>query len=147
MKLMRAKWIGMAAAVVLSGQAACAASPPRHTDSGTAARIKAMVEKIKNLAPNERAEQRCNAKALGVITREQKSFRPDEIIAYAFADIAIDKGRVLARGAAFRNRGEWYRLSYQCQTADEGLAIASFSYTIGGRVPKDQWAEHYLVPQ
>lgn len=145
MKLMRAKWIGMAAAAVLSAQAAAAPAP--HHDGGTAARIKAIVETMKNLAPNERAEQRCNAKALGVITREQKGFRPDEIIAYAFADIAIDKGQVLARGAAFRNHGEWYRLSYQCQTADEGLSIASFSYTIGSRVPKDQWAEHYLVPQ
>ena len=82
-----------------------------------------------------------------VITREQKGFRPDEIIAYAFADVAIDKDRVVARGAAFRNRGEWYRLSYQCQTADEGLSIVSFSYTMGSRVPKDQWAEHFLVPQ
>jgi hypothetical protein len=146
MRLMRTRWIGVAAAAVMSGQVACAAAAPRHEDT-SAARIKAIVEKMKTLAPNERAEQRCNAKALGVITREQKGFRPDEIIAYAFADVAIDKDRVVARGAAFRNRGEWYRLSKQSQTADEGLSIVSFSYKMGSRVPKDQWAEHYLVPQ
>ena len=88
-----------------------------------------------------------DAARMEALAREQKGFRPDEIIAYAFADVAIDKDRVVARGAAFRNRGEWYRLSYQCQTADEGLSIVSFSYTMGSRVPKDQWAEHYLVPQ
>lgn len=102
-------------------------------------------EQMLKLAPSARVEQRCNARAMGDVGREHPGMRPDELVAYAFADPQIDGATVKAPGAAVRSRGTWYRLSYDCETADEGLTIRSFKYVLGEPVPKKDWAEHYLV--
>lgn len=101
---------------------------------------------ILSLAPSARVEQRCNAKAMGVIGREHREMQPDELVAYAFADTIITGPSVRAPGAAVRSHGKWYRLSYACTTKDDGRDILSFQYTLGGVVPRDQWDAHYLVP-
>ncbi|GGF53759.1 hypothetical protein GCM10007301_11520 [Azorhizobium oxalatiphilum] len=103
-------------------------------------------EALLRLAPSARMEQRCNAKAMGTIGRERKGMRPDELVAYAFADTKLKDGLILAPGAAVRSRGKWYRLSYSCQTADNGTQVTTFTYTLGSEVPRDQWSQHYLVP-
>lgn len=103
-------------------------------------------EALLRLAPSARMEQRCNAKAMGQINREQKGMRPDELVAYAFADTKLKDGHILAPGAAVRSRGKWYRLSYSCQTADDGTQVTGFNYSLGAVVPRDQWSQHYLVP-
>lgn len=98
------------------------------------------------LSPDERVEQNCNARALSAVGREHRDFHPDEIAAYAFADTVIVKGKVTAPGAAFRSQGVWYRLSYICQTSDDGMAIQSFSYKLGAAVPRAEWDKHNLTP-
>ncbi|WP_029002927.1 DUF930 domain-containing protein [Azorhizobium doebereinerae] len=103
-------------------------------------------EQILKLAPSARIEQRCNAKAMGTINREHKDLRPDELVAYAFADTKIRDGLIEAPGAAVRSGGKWYHLSYTCQTTNNGTAVESFDYVLGTVVPRPQWAEHYLVP-
>lgn len=101
---------------------------------------------ILSLAPNARVEQRCNAKAMGVIGREHRDLRPDELVAYAFADPIITGPTIRAPGAAVRSRGKWYRLSYSCTTKDDGVDVVTFQYTRGAMVPRDEWDAHYLVP-
>lgn len=120
-----------------AGTAAAAAPDVAH---------KAIAEKMLKLSPEARVEQRCNARALGVVGREHPNLHPDEIVAYAFVDTSLKAGKISAPGAAIRSQGVWYKLSYVCQTENEGLSIASFSYRLGGVVPRSQWAEHYLVP-
>lgn len=107
---------------------------------------KSIAGAMMRLSLDERAEQACNARALGTVGREHKDFHPDEMAAYAFAETAIVKGKVTAPGAAFRSKGVWYRLSYVCQTADEGMAIQSFSYKLGAPVPRAEWDKHNLTP-
>ncbi|WP_245454182.1 DUF930 domain-containing protein [Aquabacter cavernae] len=101
---------------------------------------------ILKLAPNARVEQRCNARAMGVIGREHRDLRPDELVAYAFADTLITGPTIRAPGAAVRSGGKWYRLSYTCTTRDDGVDIAAFQYTLGNVVPRADWDAHYLVP-
>ncbi|MEW6121487.1 MAG: DUF930 domain-containing protein [Pseudomonadota bacterium] len=101
---------------------------------------------ILSLAPNARVEQRCNARAMGVIGREHRDLHPDELVAYAFADTVITGPAIRAPGAAVRSGGKWYRLSYACTTKDDGKDILTFQYTLGAIVPRDQWDGHYLVP-
>lgn len=98
------------------------------------------------LAPSARIEQRCNAKAMGVIGREHRDLQPDELVAYAFADTVIKGASIRAPGAAVRSGGKWYHLSYVCETAHDGTDVASFTYTLGAVVPRDEWDGHYLVP-
>lgn len=109
------------------------ATPPDHSE-------------LLKLAPAARMEQRCNAKAMGTIDHDHHEMHPDELVAYAFAD-PVTKGTTLqATGAAVRSRGKWYRLSYVCQTADEGTQVVTFTYSLGSVVPRDEWESHYLVP-
>lgn len=122
---------------------AVSASHAAGDDDATAG--KSIAGSMMRLSPDERVEQRCNAQAMGVVSREHKEFHADELVAYAFADTVINRGKVTAPGAAVRSRGAWYRMSYVCQTGNDGLAIQSFKYTLGAAVPRAQWAEHNLA--
>lgn len=96
--------------------------------------------------PAARVEQRCNARAMGVVEREQKGMRPDEMVAYAFADPQVGTTSITAPGAAIRSAGHWYRISYRCRTTPDGMDVVDFSYQLGAEVPKQEWSAHSLVP-
>ncbi len=98
------------------------------------------------LSPEARLEQRCNNRATGRLARERKLKAPDEVVAYAFADTTAKGASLDAPGAAIRDRGEWYRLSYKCQATPDGLGIVTFEYKLGEKVPRSAWAEHNLSP-
>lgn len=104
---------------------------------------KAQLEK---LDPATRLEQRCDVEAMERISREQKEYSVDKVLAYAFSDPLTRKNAIKAEGAAFRSREHWYSLSFVCKTDEEHINILSFRYHIGDEVPQDQWDRHYLVP-
>ena len=104
---------------------------------------KAQLEK---LDPATRLEQRCDVEAMERISREQKKFSVDKVLAYAFSDPVTTKNSIRADGAAFRSREHWYKLSFVCKTDNEHINIVSFHYDIGDEVPHKQWDKHYLVP-
>lgn len=99
------------------------------------------------LSPETRLEQRCDARAMGSVGREHKGYKPDEFVAYAFADPVIQGNQIKAPGGAIRSGGKWYRLSYVCETSADGLDVKSFAYQLGTEVPRREWDEHYLVPR
>ena len=102
-----------------------------------------VIRQLNALAPDERREQRCDMEAMDRI-RSQGEFRPDKVIAYTFSD-PVEKGNnIKAPGAVFRSGGDWYRLKFKCETAERGLKVVSFDYTIGSMVPRDQWNHYYL---
>lgn len=98
------------------------------------------------LEPTERMEQRCNARAMGEVSRQHPGMHPDELVAYAFSDTRIRDDQVTAAGAAVRSGGHWYHLSYRCVTKDEGLGIETLTYVLGDQIPRDDWDAHGLVP-
>jgi hypothetical protein len=104
-------------------------------------------EQMLKLSPETRIEQRCDARAMGSVGREHKGFRPDEFVAYAFAETVLRGDRIHAPGGAIRSGGKWYRLSYTCETSPDGLEIRSFAYQLGAEVPRKEWDEHFLVPR
>jgi hypothetical protein len=104
-------------------------------------------EQMLKLSPETRIEQRCDAKAMGSVGREHKGYKPDEFVAYAFADPDVRGNRIKAPGGAIRSGGKWYRLSYVCETSPDGLEVKSFAYQLGAEVPRDLWDQHYLVPR
>lgn len=105
------------------------------------ARIRGQLEK---LTPEERLEQRCDIEAMDQISDGKGGFRPDKVIAYAFGDPKLDGTTFRTKGAVFRSRGEWYRLSYKCEASDDRLEVNTFKYRIGDVVPREDWAAHYL---
>ncbi|WP_411035138.1 DUF930 domain-containing protein [Shinella sp. BYT-45] len=114
-----------------------AASPALAID----ARIRSQLEK---LTPEERLEQRCDIEAMDRIGDGKGGFRPDKVIAYAFGDPKLDGTTFKTKGAVFRSRGEWYRLSYRCEASEDRLEVNAFKYKVGDRVPREDWAAHYL---
>ena len=114
-----------------------AASPVLAID----ARIKGQLEK---LDPQERLEQRCDIEAMDQISDGKGGFRPDKVIAYAFGDPKLDGTTLKTKGAVFRSKGEWYRLSYKCEATADRLDVNAFKYKVGGVVPHEDWAAHYL---
>jgi Domain of Unknown Function (DUF930) len=104
-------------------------------------------DQMLKLDPATRVEQRCDARAMGIVGREHKGYRPDEFVAYAFADPVMRGTHIKAPGGAIRSGGKWYKLSYMCETSSDGLEIKSFSYQLGAEVPRSEWDAHYLVPR
>lgn len=99
---------------------------------------------LEKLAPDERLEQRCDMEAMDKISHSKAGYRPDKVIAYAFGDPKLEGDTLKTKGAVFRSKGEWYRLSYKCETSVDRLEINAFKYTIGDEVPHEDWAAHYL---
>lgn len=108
-------------------------------------RSKDRERQLLKLEPSTRIEQRCNGRATGITRREHRLHAPDEVVAYAFADDSIKGAVVDAPGAAIRDGGAWYRLSYHCRATEDGLGIVSFDYTLGAKIPRKDWAAHQLV--
>lgn len=104
-------------------------------------------DQMLKLDPATRVEQRCDARAMGIVGREHKGYRPDEFVAYAFADPVMRGTHIKAPSGAIRSGGKWYKLSYVCETSSDGLEIKSFSYQLGAEVPRSEWDAHYLVPR
>lgn len=105
-----------------------------------------MISSLKQMDPQTRLEQRCDIAALETIARDEERFKPDKVIAYAFADPKFESNTVIAKGAAFRSGGEWRKLSFVCKTGPERIELKSFDYKIGDIVPRENWDAHYLVP-
>ena len=105
------------------------------------ARVRGELEK---LAPEERLEQRCDMEAMDRIGGAKEGFRPDKVIAYAFGDPKLEGTTFKTKGAVFRSKGEWYRLSYKCEASADRLEINAFKFQIGDQVPHEDWASHYL---
>ena len=114
-----------------------AASPALAID----ARVRTQLQK---LTPEERLEQRCDIEAMDRISKAKGGFRPDKVIAYAFGDPKLNGTTFKTKGAVFRSRGEWYRLSYKCEASSDRLEVNTFKYRIGNVVPHEDWEEHYL---
>jgi hypothetical protein len=111
-----------------------------------AAMDQSLVKQFEKLDPQTRLEQRCDTEAMWKINADKTSFKPDKVIAYTFADPIVDADSLRAPGAAFRSKGEWYKLKFQCSTGPDHIQVLSFNYKIGGLIPHDEWEAHYLYP-
>lgn len=100
---------------------------------------------LEELDPQTRLEQRCDIEAMERLNKDTK-WSPDKVLAYAYGDPKTSEHRIQAKGAAFRAKGQWYHLSYDCTAQADHMTIASFNYKIGKLIPRDHWDKHYLVP-
>jgi Domain of Unknown Function (DUF930) len=98
---------------------------------------------LKRLALPERLEQLCDYTAMTRI-RNTTDFRPDRAVAGAIAEPRVNKDTIVATGAAFRSRKEWYALSYTCTANSEHLKVLSFKFEVGNAIPEKNWAAYGL---
>ncbi len=96
------------------------------------------------LDPQTRLEQRCDAEVLDRISHDESRYKADRVVAYAFATPEMGPDSIRSPGAAFRSKGEWYRLKFKCQTAPDHMEVIKFRYKIGEQIPKDEWSRYNL---
>ncbi|MGX8007591.1 DUF930 domain-containing protein [Mesorhizobium sp. ORM8.1] len=96
------------------------------------------------LDPETRLEQRCDAEVLDRISHDDRSYKADRVVAYAFATPQMSADAIKSSGAAFRSKGQWYRLKFKCQTAPDHMEVLQFRYKIGDEIPESDWAKYNL---
>lgn len=96
------------------------------------------------LGSDERLIQLCNIEAIEQLKRWKAGFTPDHVVAYATADPSLTATSVKAPGAAVHAGGKWYGLSFGCTAAADLGRVASFDFTLGRPIPRQQWEQDNL---
>lgn len=96
---------------------------------------------LATFASDERMVQLCDLKAMDQIRRWRTDFQPERVVPYATAQEKITGTTIAANGAAFRSRGNWYRLKFRCELAGDGESVVGFEFLVGDLVPRTQWDE------
>jgi hypothetical protein len=96
------------------------------------------------LDPQTRLEQRCDAEILDRITHDDRKFKADRVVAYAFATPEMSTDAIRSTGAAFRSKGQWYRLRFKCQTGPDHMEVLQLRYRIGDEIPEADWSKYNL---
>ncbi|WFP74278.1 DUF930 domain-containing protein [Mesorhizobium sp. WSM4906] len=96
------------------------------------------------LDPETRLEQRCDAEVLDRISHDDHKYKADRVVAYAFATPQMSADAIRSPGAAFRSKGQWFRLKFKCQTAPDHMQVLQFRYKIGDEIPETDWAKYNL---
>jgi hypothetical protein len=129
---MRVRILAIGAICVCTVQVSAAANEARFLRS------------LQQLGPQERLEQLCDYTAMARIRKDQRDFRPDRAVASAVSEVKVKNDTIEAKSGAFRSRGKWYALSYNCTAAPDHLKVVSFSYKIGDEIPEEKWATYGL---
>ncbi len=89
---------------------------------------------IRKLPPEKRLAQTCNIEAVGQLGNAGRDFRPDAVVADAFAKPAIAGTSFTVNAGAFRSQQKWYAFSYKCTLSKDLGAVESFTFRVGGDV-------------
>ena len=96
------------------------------------------------LDPQTRLEQRCDAEVLDRISHDDHKYKADRVVAYAFATPEMAADAIRSPGAAFRSKGQWYRLKFKCETAPDHMQVLQLRYRIGEEIPQTDWSKYNL---
>lgn len=100
-------------------------------------------QQLHTFSADERVVQLCNIEAMEQVNAMRPALRPKAISPYAFQELKLRGGSVVADGAAFYSDHRWYRLRFTCDVKAEN--VVSFAFRIGQPVPRPQWEEHNLA--
>ncbi|MBN9550500.1 MAG: DUF930 domain-containing protein [Alphaproteobacteria bacterium] len=96
---------------------------------------------LATFASDERMVQLCNLEALDQIRKWRTDFRPERVVPYATAEEKIKGTAIKAQGAAFRSRGAWYGLKFNCELGGDGESVIGFEFLVGDPIPRERWDE------
>ncbi len=85
--------------------------------------------------------------AVEQIRRAEPDYEPDVVVPYAFAETSVRDGTIVAEGAAFRSRREWYGLSFSCTPSPDFSGVTAFEFKLGDFIPHEEWDAHYLTAE
>lgn len=99
---------------------------------------------LARLTPEERLEQRCDIEAMEQLGALKSGFAPDRVVSYTFSPADVSNNTVHAKGAAFRSKGQWFRLKYKCTVELKTLDVTDFEFDLGEEIPRSDWQRYYL---
>ena len=102
-------------------------------------------EMLPQLAPDERMVQLCGLEAMEQVHQWRPDFQPDALVSYALSDPVIAADGIRADGAAFRSRGNWYGIRFDCGVSPDHRTVVRFEFRVGDPVPKDEWEARNLT--
>lgn len=106
-------------------------------------RSRKAMQQLRTFSADERVVQLCNIEAMEQVHAMRPALLPEAVSPYAFQDLKLRGGSVVADGAAFYSGHRWYGLRFACDvTAGK---VVSFAFRIGQPVPRPQWGEHNLA--
>lgn len=108
-------------------------------------RSKQARETLPLLDDTEQMVQLCDLEAMEQVEQWQPNYRPERVVAYARSELAIAGRTVAADGAAFRSKGAWYDLRFECTLSDDSKTVVGFRFLVGDPIPPDDW-ERLLLP-
>jgi hypothetical protein len=88
-------------------------------------------ETLENLPDDKRLSQTCNIEAVGQVAGMGRGFAPDAVIAEAFSPAIISGARLVANGAIFRSKQQWFALAFDCTLSEDLTAVTAFSFRLG----------------
>jgi len=96
---------------------------------------------LATFASEDRMSQLCNIEAMDQIHKWKPDFQPDRVVAYATAGEKFKGTTIIADGATFRSRRNWYALKFNCELAADGESVVGFEFLVGDPVPRERWDE------
>ncbi|MDK1374590.1 MULTISPECIES: DUF930 domain-containing protein [unclassified Sinorhizobium] len=87
------------------------------------------------LPVKKRIAQICSIEALEQIRNQRPDAFPDMLARAG----TISTSAVTAIGSAYRSKAKWYNVDFKCEVDADATAVTSFSFAIGGAVPKSEW--------
>lgn len=96
---------------------------------------------LATFADSERIVQLCNLEAMDQVQAWRDDFHPDRLVAYARSDAKMSGETIAADGAAFRSRGNWYDIRFECQVSPDHGKVVAFRFEVGNPVPRKEWDE------
>ncbi|WP_165790949.1 DUF930 domain-containing protein [Pleomorphomonas carboxyditropha] len=104
-------------------------------------------QRLATLSNDERLIQLCNIEAIEQLRRWKAGFVPDHVVAYATADPSLTDTSLIATGAAVYAGGKWYRLAFSCNATSDLGRVATFTFTLGRPIPRQEWERDGLPEQ
>jgi hypothetical protein len=101
---------------------------------------------MRHLDPDMRLEQVCDMEAMERIARDDKRLHPDRAKSNVIVPPQHLGDTLEATGAAFRNNGHWYALSFVCKGSPDHWKVIRFDYHIGDLIPESQLDDYGLPP-
>jgi hypothetical protein len=94
------------------------------------------------LDPDTGLEQICGIEAMQRISRQVSPNHPDRAKSDVISHPQHQGDLLRAAGAAFRNKGHWYRLSFVCKATPDHLKVLAFGYQIGKLIREHDWPDY-----
>lgn len=101
---------------------------------------------LATFADSERVMQLCNLEAMNQVEAWRSDFQPDRLVAYARSEVKTNGETVIADGAAFRSRQNWYDMKFRCEVTPDHAKVVAFEFQVGNAVRREDWENLNLPP-